>query len=131
MRGVCQYCGIVLFEGPPPTTHGVCGDCYREVMASLEIGGNGMPLLEQCAGCNGHPAVRSTLDDDGIPVYWLQCRQCCGRISSGQVYPGLADGQFVFLSQLSGCCQIGLVKQGQYLCGSNLRHPVHEVILLG
>ena len=42
--------------------------------------------------------------------------------------PGLADGEFVCLSQFSGCRQIALVKQRKHLGRSNLRHPKLEVM---
>jgi hypothetical protein len=44
------------------------------------------------------------------------------------VYPSLADGEVVRLSQMRGCRQIALVKQGKHLGGSNLRYLLHEVI---
>jgi hypothetical protein len=35
----------------------------------------------------------------------------------------------VHLSQMSGCRQIALVKQGKHLCGSNFRDAMHKVML--
>ena len=43
--------------------------------------------------------------------------------------PGLADGQFVLLSQMSGCCQMALAKQRQHLRGSNLRQAMYKALL--
>ena len=36
--------------------------------------------------------------------------------------------QVVRLCQMSGCCQMALVKQDKHLCGSNIRHPKHEAM---
>jgi len=47
----------------------------------------------------------------------------------GQVYPSLADREFVRLRQLSGCRQIALVKGHKYLCGSNLGHTKRKAML--
>src|SRR5207244_7113105 len=60
---------------------------------------------------------------------WQKLRQCCGWVSLSQVYPGLADGEVVGLREMSGRRQMALPKQRQHLCGSNLRHPKHEVML--
>src|SRR2546428_9326952 len=60
---------------------------------------------------------------------WQKPRQCCGWVSLSQVYPGLADGEVVRLRQMSGRRQMALAKQRQHLCGSNIRHPKHEVML--
>jgi hypothetical protein len=56
-------------------------------------------------------------------------RQCCGRVSLGRVYPGLADGELVGLGQMSCCRKLVPVKQGKHLCGGDIRHPKHEVML--
>ena len=63
-----------------------------------------------------------------LPTPWQKHRQCCGRVALGQVNPGLTDGEIVRLSQMSGCCQMALVKQDKHLCGSNIRHPKHEAM---
>jgi hypothetical protein len=62
------------------------------------------------------------------PSPWQKHRQCCGRVSLGQVDPGLADGEVVRLCQVSGGCQMALVKQEKRLCSSNIRHPKHEAM---
>ena len=74
------------------------------------------------------PFIRPTLCLR-LLAQWLQHRQCCGRVALGQVYPRLAEGEVVRLRQMSGRRQIALAKQRQHLCGSNLRHPMHEVML--
>src|SRR5712691_4499379 len=74
------------------------------------------------------PFIRPTLCLR-LLAQWPQHRQCCGRVSLGQVDPGLADGEVVRLSQMSGCFQMAPVKQDKYLGGSNLRHPKHEAML--
>src|SRR5438445_4506081 len=65
-----------------------------------------------------------------MPSPWLQHRQCRGRVSLGQLYPGLAEMETVSLREMSGCRQIALVKQRQHLRGDNLRHPMDEVLLV-
>src|SRR2546428_4678111 len=73
------------------------------------------------------PFIRPTLGLH-LPTPWQKHRQCCGVVSRGQVYPGLADGEVVQMRQMSGCCQVALVKQEKHSCGSNIRHPKHEAM---
>jgi hypothetical protein len=60
---------------------------------------------------------------------WLKHRQCRGCVSLSQVNPGLAEGEFVLLSQMRGCREMALVKQGKHLGGSILRYLIHKVML--
>ena len=56
-------------------------------------------------------------------------RQRRGGISLGEVDTGLADGEFVRLRKICRRRQLAMAQQRANLCGSNVRHPKHEVVL--
>lgn len=38
MKRVCGWCGLVLEDGDPPISHGICGKCEADLLATLEEG---------------------------------------------------------------------------------------------